>query len=138
MTQQTQRYKRTLKGSIGAGVQSVLGSDRRFYILEHKISSKYHKVGENQQIIVDQIELGRASTCQVRFDESFATVSRRHAAIVRDGDNWKLVQLSQPILHFLMDIKFRRNGIFRMGMKYNFRLMVRRWDLSLLRERKEQ
>ena len=30
MTQQTQRYKRTLKGSIGAGVQSVLGSDRRF------------------------------------------------------------------------------------------------------------
>ena len=62
MTQQTQRYKRTLKGSIGAGVQSVLGSDRRFYILEHKISSKYHKVGENQQIIVDQIELGRAST----------------------------------------------------------------------------
>lgn len=101
MTQQTQRYKRTLKGSIGAGVQSVLGSDRRFYILEHKISSKYHKVGENQQIIVDQIELGRASTCQVRFDESFATVSRRHAAIVRDGDNWKLVQLSQTNSTFL-------------------------------------
>ena len=85
MTQPTQRYKRTLKGSIGAGVQSVLGSDRRFYILEHKISSKYHKTGENQQIIVDQIELGRASTCQVRFDESFPTVSRRHAASVRTG-----------------------------------------------------
>lgn len=101
MTQQTQRYKRTLKGSIGAGVQSVLGSDRRFYILEHKISSKYHKAGENQQIIVDQIELGRASTCQVRFDESFTTVSRRHAAIVRDGDNWKLVQLSQTNSTFL-------------------------------------
>ncbi len=101
MTQPTQRYKRTLKGSIGAGVQSVLGSDRRFYILEHKISSKYHKTGENQQIIVDQIELGRASTCQVRFDESFPTVSRRHAAIVRDGDNWKLVQLSQTNSTFL-------------------------------------
>lgn len=101
MTQPTQRYKRTLKGSIGAGVQSVLGSDRRFYILEHKISSKYHKAGENQQIIVDQIELGRASTCQVRFDESFPTVSRRHAAIVRDGDNWKLVQLSQTNSTFL-------------------------------------
>lgn len=82
-------------------MQSVLGSDRRFYILEHKISSKYHKTGENQQIIVDQIELGRASTCQVRFDESFPTVSRRHAAIVRDGDNWKLVQLSQTNSTFL-------------------------------------
>lgn len=71
------------------------GNDRRFYVLEHKVSSQYHKAGESQKIIVDQIELGRGSRCQVRFDESFTTVSRRHAAIVKDGDNWKLVQLSQ-------------------------------------------
>lgn len=101
MSQATQRYKRTLKGSIGSGIQSLMGSEQRFYILEHKVSSKYHKMGENQQIIVDQIELGRASTCQVRFDESFSTVSRKHAAIVRDGDNWKLVQLSQTNSTFL-------------------------------------
>ncbi len=101
MSQPTQRYKRTLKGSIGAGMQSLMGSGRRFYILEHKVSSKYHKAGENQQIIVDQIELGRASTCQVRFDESFSTVSRRHAAIIKDGDNWKLIQLSKTNSTFL-------------------------------------
>ena len=68
---------------------------RRFYSLEHKVTSKYHRAGECQRIIVDEIELGRASTCQVRFDESFDTVSRRHAAIVREGDGWKLVQLSR-------------------------------------------
>lgn len=101
MSQPTQRYKRTLKGSIGSGMKSVIGSDRQFYILEHKVSSKYHKAGENQQIIVDEIELGRAPECQVRFDESFSTVSRRHAAIVRDRDNWKLVQLSQTNSTFL-------------------------------------
>ncbi len=95
MAQQT-TYKRSLSGSVGSGMKSVFGNKgRRFYILEHKVSSKFHKAGESQRIIVDEIEIGRDPRCQVRFDESFATVSRRHAAIVRDGDNWKLVQLSK-------------------------------------------
>ena len=95
MPQATQPYKRSLSGSVGAGVKSVLGSNgRTYYVLVHKVTSKYHKAGESQPIIVDQIEIGRGSQCQVRFDDSFTTVSRRHAAIVRDGDNWKLVQLS--------------------------------------------
>lgn len=85
----------TFSGSIAAGMSSVFNpGGRRYYILEHKVSSKYHKQGESQEIIVDTIELGRDSHCQVRFDESFSTVSRRHAAIIKDGDNWKLVQLS--------------------------------------------
>ncbi len=88
-------YKRTVAGSIGAGMGALMNaSGRTYYILEHKTSSKYHHAGESQKIIVDQIELGRDSSCQVRFDESFETVSRRHAAIVRDGENWKLLPLS--------------------------------------------
>ena len=70
-------------------------SGRQYYILEHKTESLYHHAGESQKIIVDQIELGRDSACQVRFDESFETVSRRHAAIVKDGDGWKIISLSQ-------------------------------------------
>jgi hypothetical protein len=96
MAQETQAYKRSLSGSVGAGLSSVFSrAGRTYYILEHKVSSKYHKAGEAQEIIVDQIEIGRDSKCQVQYDESFQTVSRRHAAIVRDGENWKLVQLSQ-------------------------------------------
>lgn len=88
-------YKRTLSGSVGAGMKSIFSAGgRSYYILEHKVSSNYHKAGESQEIIVDQVELGRDSKCQVRFDESFKTVSRRHAAIIKDGDRWKLVQLS--------------------------------------------
>ena len=70
-------------------------SGRQYYILEHKTESVYHHAGESQKIIVDQIELGRDASCQVRFDESFETVSRRHAAIVREGDGWKIINLSQ-------------------------------------------
>lgn len=121
MSQPTQPYKRSFAGSVGAGMKSVLGVEgKRFYTLVHKVSSKYHKAGESQQIIVDQIELGRDPRCQVRFDESFTTVSRRHAAIVRDGDNWKLVQLSKVIRLISTDIKCRMNGISRTEMKFNF------------------
>ena len=89
-------YKRTVAGSVGAGMASVFNaSGRQYYILEHKTESLYHHAGESQKIIVDQIELGRDSACQVRFDESFETVSRRHAAIVKEGDGWKIISLSQ-------------------------------------------
>ena len=89
-------YKRTVAGSVGAGVAAVFNaSGRQYYILEHKTESLYHHAGESQKIIVDQVELGRDSACQVRFDESFETVSRRHAAIVKEGENWKLIPLSQ-------------------------------------------
>lgn len=93
-TNQT-NYKRTVAGSVGAGMGALFNaSGRTYYILEHKTTSQYHNAGESQKIIIDQIELGRDSSCQVRFDESFATVSRKHAAIVRDGENWQLIHLS--------------------------------------------
>ena len=102
MSQPTQTYKRSLAGSVGAGLSSVFNAGgRSYYILEHKVSSQYHRAGEAQEIIVDQIEIGRDPKCQVQFDEKFSTVSRRHAAIVRDGDNWKLIQLSQTNQTFL-------------------------------------
>jgi hypothetical protein len=89
-------YKRTVAGSVGAGVAAVFnGTGRQYYILEHKTESLYHHAGESQKIIVDQVELGRDSACQVRFDEAFETVSRRHAAIVKEGENWKIIPLSQ-------------------------------------------
>lgn len=96
MNTKTVQYKRTLRSSVGAGVSALFNGDgRRFFILNHRDNSKYHKAGESQKIIIDQIELGRDSNCQVRFDdESFKTVSRRHAAIVKDGERWKLVHLS--------------------------------------------
>lgn len=92
----TENYKRTVAGSVGAGMGAIFNSSgRTYYIIEHKTSSKYHQAGESQKIIIDEILLGRESGCQVRFDESFSTVSRKHAAIVKEGTNYKLIHLSQ-------------------------------------------
>ena len=98
----SKQYKRSLRGSVGAGVNALVGGNgRRYFILEHRDASKYHQAGESQKIIIDQIELGRDANCQVRFDETFETVSRRHAAIIREEDRWKLVQLSTTNTTFL-------------------------------------
>ena len=98
----TKPYKNTFSGSVGAGMGSLFNpGGRKYYILEHKVSSKYHRAGESQEIIVDNIEIGRDPHCQVRFDESFKTVSRHHAGIVKDGDMWKLVQISKTNSTFL-------------------------------------
>lgn len=116
MAKATQTYKRSFSGSVGAGMRSVFGGEgRRFYTLVHKVSSRYHKAGESQKIIVDQIELGRDPRCQVRFDDTFGTVSRRHAAIVKDGDNWKLVQLSQTNSTYLNGHKVQKEWYLQNG-----------------------
>ncbi|MDR2130910.1 MAG: FHA domain-containing protein [Odoribacteraceae bacterium] len=116
MAQQTQSYNRSLAGSLGAGMGSLFGgTGKHYYILEHKITTKYHKAGETQEIIIDQIELGRDPKCQVRFDEAFGTVSRRHAAIVKAGENWKLVQLSQTNSTFLNGKKIEKEWYLQSG-----------------------
>ena len=92
----TQAYKRTLAGSVGAGMGALVnGAGRTFYILEFKTTTQYHKAGDSEKVIVDQIELGRDSKCQIRFDDGCETVSRKHAAIVREGEGWKLISLSK-------------------------------------------
>ncbi len=84
------------KKSFGSGMKSVFSAKgRTYYILEHKISSGEHKAGDKQEIIVDYIEMGRDPKCQVRFSENLPTVSRRHAAITKEGDNWVLKNLSE-------------------------------------------
>ena len=116
MAQATQAYKRSFAGSVGSGVKSIMGGEgTKYYMLVHKVSSQYHKAGESQPIIVNQIEIGRDAKCQVRFDESFTTVSRRHAAIIRDKDNWKLVQLSHTNSTYLNGHKVQNEWYLQNG-----------------------
>ena len=98
----TQAYKRTLAGSVGAGMGALMnGAGRTYYILEFKTTTEYHKAGDSEKVIVDQIELGRDTKCQIRFDDACETVSRKHAAIVREGEGWKLISLSKTNATFV-------------------------------------
>lgn len=66
------------------------------YYIEYKEDSAYHRHGESQLIKADEAFIGREAKCLIRFDtEHFPTVSREHAVIVREGENYKLIHMSQ-------------------------------------------
>ncbi|MGE5238269.1 MAG: FHA domain-containing protein [Chloroflexota bacterium] len=46
--------------------------------------------GQIQEFNEDTIVIGRQSTCQVSFPPDLAVVSRKHASIVRDGNQFRL------------------------------------------------
>lgn len=109
-------YKRTLAGSVGAGVGAIFSaSGRTYYIIEHKTTTAYHNAGDSDKIIVDQIELGRDSSCQIRFDEACETVSRKHAAIVREGEGWKIIPLSQTNATYVNSVPVQGEKMLNSG-----------------------
>ena len=97
----TKTYSTEFSKSLGLGIGALVKGKKDYYILEHLVGSNFHTAGEKQEILLDEVILGRNPDCHVRFDESFGTVSRYHASIKRDGDNWRLTQLSQTNTTFL-------------------------------------
>jgi len=91
------QYKQSMSGTIGSGLRVVMGGkSQRYYTLEHLNKSRFYSMGQTQNMLIDQILIGRDFKCQVRYDTSeYPTVSGVHAAIERDGDSWKLVHLSK-------------------------------------------
>lgn len=107
--------KKTISGTLGTGMGFLFGAKNDFYTLTHRVSSQYHQAGEVQKIIVDSIQIGRGEECEVRFDENFPTVSRRHAGIVREGNQWKLVHLSATNSTLLNGQKIQKEVYLRSG-----------------------
>ena len=101
----TQNYKRTLAGSVGAGMGALMGaSGRTYFILEHKTSSKYHQAGESQKIIVDQVELGKtlpAKYALMKVSKQLAANMLQLYATVKTGN---LSTFHTPIRHWSTDI----------------------------------
>jgi len=50
--------------------------------------------GEIQEFIEPAISIGRHPSCQVRFPADLATVSRKHAEITREGNQFKVIDHS--------------------------------------------
>lgn len=97
----TNIYPSEFTKTLSSGISALVKGKQDFYILEHLVGSHYHQAGEKQEVLLDEAILGRDTDCHVRFDESFSTVSRHHASIKRDGDNWRLIQLSKTNTTFL-------------------------------------
>lgn len=65
------------------------------FIIEFKTATQNHSAGEKVTFSSDSVQIGRDAECQVVFDDSTPTVSRKHAKIEREGNRFKVVALSQ-------------------------------------------
>ncbi len=80
--------------SFKSGMSYIGGNDTATYQLEFLTDTPTHPRGSFQTIVVPYVELGRGSSCAVRFPADEATVSRKHAAIERRKDQVYLISLS--------------------------------------------
>ena len=87
--------RRSFSNTVSAGLKSLGGKGKTFYVLEFKNNSQMHKAKTTKEIIVDYIELGRSPKCQIRFGEDCRTVSGVHCAIMREGEHYFVKHLSK-------------------------------------------
>lgn len=64
------------------------------YTLEFLTASPRHAIASFETIVVPYIEIGRSSSCAIRFSDEVGTVSRKHAALERKGNDVYIKNLS--------------------------------------------
>ena len=87
---------KTARKNFSQTIKNVVtrkGSDT--VILKYLNNSRDYKMGQEQTIASDHIVIGRDSTCEVRYSDKYDTVSRIHASISKQGEDWELKNLSE-------------------------------------------
>jgi pSer/pThr/pTyr-binding forkhead associated (FHA) protein len=70
------------------------GANIPTYTLEYLTPTAKHRQGSYETIVVPYVELGRDKRCGVEFGDDTPTVSRRHCAIERKGNETSIINLS--------------------------------------------
>ena len=65
------------------------------FILKYLNHSRDYRMGQEQTIASEHILIGRDNTCEVRYGDRYDTVSRIHASISKDGEDWVIKNLSK-------------------------------------------
>jgi S1-C subfamily serine protease len=80
--------------ALTTGMKVLGGGNVPAYTLEHLTTTRKHPSGTFETIVVPYIELGRDNSCAVTYGDDISTVSRRHAAIERNGNDVVIKNLS--------------------------------------------
>lgn len=71
----------SFRETMAQGFRTLGGSDVPNYSLVYLNPTKSKRAGEFDTIVIPYIEIGRASNCVVQYDDTYSSVSRKHAAI---------------------------------------------------------
>ena len=81
-------------GDLDRTIRRDHGSSEVQVFIRYLTGSKDYSLGQEQEIKKDRIEIGRASSCDIRFNDKQKTVSRNHATILREDRDWILKNTS--------------------------------------------
>lgn len=71
---------RTIRRDNGTGEIKVL--------VRYLTGSRDYMLGQEQELTNNRIEIGRDSSCDIRYSDKHKTVSRRHAVLIKEGRDW--------------------------------------------------
>ncbi|MDR1722321.1 MAG: FHA domain-containing protein [Tannerella sp.] len=104
MEQEEDKFIYSIKGSIGSGLKALLNSSNKpYYILEQRSSTKYYRAGKMHAILVDELLIGSDSKCSMRYinNKKFTMIDAIQSAIVRSDDGWKYIRMSKQYSTFV-------------------------------------
>ena len=81
-------------GDLDRTIRRDHGSSEVQVFIRYLTSSRDYVLGQEQEIKKDRIEIGRDSSCDIRFSDKQKTVSRKHAIILREDRDWILKNTS--------------------------------------------
>ncbi len=93
MAAKTEQFKSAgsnLGKTLGQSWSMIAGRDVPNYSLLFLDETLTRKRGEHETVFMPHIVLGRSSRCHVRYGDNYRTVSREHASITVDGQNFVL------------------------------------------------
>ncbi|CAN5328816.1 hypothetical protein BH09BAC1_BH09BAC1_04600 [soil metagenome] len=80
--------------ALTTGMKVLGGGNVPAYTLEHLSNTRKHPAGSFETIIIPYIEMGRDGSNAISYGDDMGTVSRKHAAIERRGDDIIIKNLS--------------------------------------------
>jgi hypothetical protein len=81
--------------ALKTGMTILRGGNVPAFTLEYLTPGKRKNAGEFETIVMPYTEIGRDNTCNVQYGDEYQTVSRKHAAIERRGNEYFLIHISQ-------------------------------------------
>lgn len=97
------------------GMTVLRGGNVPAYTLEYLTPGKRKKAGEFETIVIPHVEMGRSATCTIQYGDDNPTVSRKHAAIERRGNEYYLIHLSQSNPTLLNGIVIPKEVLLKNG-----------------------
>jgi pSer/pThr/pTyr-binding forkhead associated (FHA) protein len=75
-------------GDLDRTIRRDNGTEEVQVLVRYLTGSRDYMLGQEQELKNSRIEIGRDSTCDIRYSNQHKTVSRRHAVLVKDGRDW--------------------------------------------------